>query len=86
MTMPDSKHSLRRGNAVRAAAVALLIGPLLAMAAAPDMTAIKSSVAQRHEASIKELQGCLDAFRTWYDREREHSSLDYRMPEAVHHA
>jgi len=40
----------------------------------------------RDPRSIKELQGCLDAFRTWYDREREHSSLDYRMPEAVHHA
>jgi len=56
MTMPDPKHSSRRGNAVRAAAVTLLIGPLLAMAATPDMATIKSRVAQRHEASIKGLQ------------------------------
>ncbi|MGQ0535652.1 MAG: transposase, partial [Methanobacteriota archaeon] len=36
--------------------------------------------------TYKEFQECLDAFRDWYNRTREHSSLDYAVPEAIHHA
>ena len=56
MTMPDPTRALRRRTALLAAAVALLIGPALAIAAPPDMDAIRSEVAERHGASIKGLQ------------------------------
>ncbi|MGH2669643.1 MAG: transposase [bacterium] len=35
-------------------------------------------------ASFKELQDCVRAFKDWYNKDREHSSIDYAVPEAIH--
>src|SRR3970040_165041 len=56
MTMPDPTRTLRHRTAVLTAAAALLIGPVFAMAATPDLEAIRSEVAGRHDASVKGLQ------------------------------
>ena len=56
MTIPDPSRAPRRRTAVLIAAMALLIAPVLALAATPDMEAIRSKVAERHDASVKGLQ------------------------------
>ena len=35
---------------------------------------------------IFELQECLDKFRDWYNRMRDHSAFYYQVPEAVYYA
>ncbi len=35
---------------------------------------------------IIELQDCLDKFVDWYNNVREHSALDYDLPEVRHYA
>lgn len=35
---------------------------------------------------LVQLQACLDKFRDWYNRIRDHSSIGYRPPEVVHFA
>lgn len=46
----------RHRAAARAAAAALLLVPLLALAATPDLEAIRSKVVERHDAAIEGLQ------------------------------
>lgn len=56
MSISDPFQSRRHRTAVLAATAALLLGPVLAMAATPDLEAIRSKVEERHDTSIKGLQ------------------------------
>jgi len=40
----------------------------------------------REPRNIDELQETIDEFTEWYNTNREHSSLDYKVPSEVHYA